>query len=216
MGKLLSMKMQEIMTAIQTFYENLYSSDFSHSSRDFYEFGRDLQFAKLSDEEMLNLDGEITLEECEKILNTFQNGKSPGADSYTGEFYKQFFSLLGQDLVNSFNAAFDIGKMSVSQRRGVITLLPKEDSNLLLLSNWCPITLLSGSPAKSGPPDFGTKNNFPSFFVSEKGLVHRYKNATYYFTVLYFSFATSQTRTQVADRDQKGKIHRFCAARYVP
>ena len=31
---------------------------------------------------------------------------------------------------------------------------------------------LSGSPAKSGPLDFGTKNYFPSFFVSEKGLTH--------------------------------------------
>ena len=135
---------QEIMTAIQTFYENLYSSDIDHHSNNvFYDFGRNLQFAKLSDEEMLDLDGEITLEECETILNTFKNGKSPGDDGYTAEFYKQFFSLLGQDLVNSFNAAFDIGEMSVSQRRGVITLLPKEDSNLLLLSNWRPITLLN-------------------------------------------------------------------------
>jgi len=33
--------------------------------------------------------------------------------------------------------------MSVSQRRGVITLVPKEDSNLLSLSNWQPITLLN-------------------------------------------------------------------------
>ena len=33
---------------------------------------------------------------------------------------------------------------------------------------------LSGSPAKSGPLDFGTKNNFPSFFVSEKGLTYIY------------------------------------------
>jgi len=33
--------------------------------------------------------------------------------------------------------------MSVSQRRGVITLVPKEDSNLLSLSNWRPITLLN-------------------------------------------------------------------------
>ena len=103
---------QERMTAIQTFYENLYSSDIDHS---FYDFGRDLQFAKLSDEEMLNLEGEITLEECETILNNFQNGKSPRDDGYTAEFYKQFFSLLGQDLVNSFNAAFDTGEMLVSQ-----------------------------------------------------------------------------------------------------
>ena len=53
--------------------------------------------------------------------------------------------------------------------------------------------MLSGSPAKNGPFDFGTKNNFPSFFVREKGLVHIYKNATYYFPVSYFCLVTSQT-----------------------
>ena len=134
---------QDIITDIQTFYENLYSSNIDHSSNAFIDFGRDLQFAKLPDEEKSNLDGEITLEECEKILNTFQNGKSPGDDGYTAEFYKQFFNLLGQDLVNGLNVAFDIGEMSVSQRRGVITLLPEEDANLLFLSNWRPITLLN-------------------------------------------------------------------------
>ena len=51
---------------------------------------------------------------------------------------------------------------------------------------------LSGSLSKSGPLDFGTKNNFLSFFVSEKSLVHIYKKAIYYFPVSYFGFATSQ------------------------
>ena len=49
---------------------------------------------------------------------------------------------------------------------------------------------LSGSPAKSGPLDFGTKNNVPSFFVSEKDLVHIYKNKIC--SVLYFCFSTNQ------------------------
>ena len=53
-------------------------------------------------------------------------------------------------------------------------------------------TILSGSPAKIGPLDFGTKNNFPSFFVREKGLAHIYIKAIYYFPVSYFCFATSQ------------------------
>ena len=35
------------------------------------------------------------------------------------------------------------GEMSISQRRGVISLLPKEDANLLKLANWRPITLLN-------------------------------------------------------------------------
>ena len=33
--------------------------------------------------------------------------------------------------------------MSLSQRRGVITLIPKEDSDLSTLANWRPITLLN-------------------------------------------------------------------------
>ena len=35
------------------------------------------------------------------------------------------------------------GEMSISKRRGVISLLPKEDANLLKLANWGPITLLN-------------------------------------------------------------------------
>ena len=52
--------------------------------------------------------------------------------------------------------------------------------------------ILSGSPAKSGPFDFGTKHSFPSFFVSGKDLAHIHKKAIYYFPVSYFCFATSQ------------------------
>ena len=32
----------------------------------------------------------------------------------------------------------------------------------------------SGSPAKSGPPVFATKNSFPSFCAHQKGLVHMF------------------------------------------
>ena len=57
--------------------------------------------------------------------------------------YNCFFDLQGQDLLNCFNVAYVKGEMSISQRRGVISLLPKEDANLLKLPNWRPITLLN-------------------------------------------------------------------------
>ena len=40
-----------------------------------------------------------------------------------------FLDIIGQDLLDSFNASYDIGELSISQRRGAITLAPKEDSN---------------------------------------------------------------------------------------
>ena len=64
-------------------------------------------------------------------------------DGFTWEFYNCFFDLLGRDLVDSFNSAYNTGERSISQRRGVITLVPKEDSDLELLNNWRTITLLN-------------------------------------------------------------------------
>jgi len=45
--------------------------------------------------------------------------------------------------VNSLNQAFVVEELSISQLRGVITLIPKEDSDLLDLQNWRLITLLN-------------------------------------------------------------------------
>jgi len=43
----------------------------------------------------------------------------------------------------SFNEAQVKGELSISQRRGVITIIPKDDGSLIDLSNWGPITLLN-------------------------------------------------------------------------
>ncbi|KAL9959874.1 hypothetical protein ACROYT_G033243 [Oculina patagonica] len=89
------------------------------------------------------MEGIFTLEECKKILESFEDNKSPGEDGFTAEFYKHFFDLIGFDLVQSLNEAFENGELSISERRGVITLIPKEDSDLLDIQNWRPITLLN-------------------------------------------------------------------------
>ena len=39
--------------------------------------------------------------------------------------------------------AYEVGELSISQRRGVITLIPKDESDLVDLQNWRPITLLN-------------------------------------------------------------------------
>ena len=72
-----------------------------------------------------------------------ENDKAPGEDGFTVEFYKYFFELIGNDLLASFNETHMKGELCISQRRGIITLTPKDDGSLLELTNWRPITLLN-------------------------------------------------------------------------
>ena len=89
------------------------------------------------------LEGPLTYEECKEALSSFSKDKSAGEDGFTAEFYIKFFHILGEDLARSLIHAYEKGELSISQRRGAITLLPKDESSLLDLTNWRPITLLN-------------------------------------------------------------------------
>ena len=88
-------------------------------------------------------EGKITKEECKKALNEMGTGKSPDSDSLTSEFYKRFWDEVGDDVVQSINNAFDKGELSICQKRGIITLLPKKDKPIDVLNNLRPVTLLN-------------------------------------------------------------------------
>ena len=133
----------EILDQIETFYKKLYTSEGNFSDEECDSFNRDLEIPTLKDEDRDNLEGPLTYDECRKALETFQNDKAPGEDGFTVEFYKYFFDLLGNDFLASLNVAHAKGELSISQRRGIITLTPKEGGSLLELSNWRPITLLN-------------------------------------------------------------------------
>ena len=46
-------------------------------------------------------------------------------------------------MTSSFNYAFQKGTLSISQRRGIISLIPKKDKDKTLLENLRPISLLN-------------------------------------------------------------------------
>ena len=70
----------------------------------------------------------LTKEECYVSHKSFSKGKSPGTDVLTAEFYLSFWELLEQELVDSFNYACEKGEITISQKRGFITLIPKKDN----------------------------------------------------------------------------------------
>ena len=59
------------------------------------------------------------------------------------EFYEAFWHLVSQHLVAAFNSAYEDKIMSVSQRQGVIKLIPKPKKEKQELGNWRPITLIN-------------------------------------------------------------------------
>lgn len=97
----------------------------------------------LSEEKADSCEGKITNKECWSALKELQNGKTPGSDGFTPEFYKFFWKEIGNDVVASINYVFDKGELSICQKRGIITLLPKENKPNNILNNFHPISLLN-------------------------------------------------------------------------
>ena len=85
----------------------------------------------------------ISKEECLTALKEFKNNKTPGTDGFSAEFYKFFWSDLGTEMTASFNYAFQKGSLSISQKRGIISLIPKKNKDKTLLENLRPISLLN-------------------------------------------------------------------------
>lgn len=135
---------KEILKAQMEFYKRLYSAEgFSFSEENFDAFISGCNTPNLSVELKEMCEGEMTLKECENVLNSFMAGKSPGNDGITAEFYKHFWSVLGPVMVESYNFSFHHQQMPLSQTQAVITLIEKKDSDKSLLKNWRPISLLN-------------------------------------------------------------------------
>lgn len=98
---------------------------------------------KLSDEQALDCDGQLSSEECKTALFSLSNNKSPGSDGFSVEFYKHFWPLIGDVVTNSLNYSYQNVKMSDEQGRGIITLIPKPNKDPTHAKNYRPISLLN-------------------------------------------------------------------------
>ena len=83
----------------------------------------------------------ITLQELTVALEGMKNGRAPGIDGIPVEFFKAFWSILGEDLLAVLNDSMEKGCLPLSCRRAVLTLLPKK-GDLCEVKNWRPVSLL--------------------------------------------------------------------------
>ena len=135
----------EILQEAKNYYESLYTSITNNELCNEYDdifFPENIQ-AKLTDDQKLSCEGELSATECFASLKRMEMGRSPGTDGLPAEFYKVFWNDVSTYLLASLNSSFSKGHLSISQRRGLITLIPKKNKPQQYLKNWRPISLLN-------------------------------------------------------------------------
>ena len=137
----------EVLRAEKTYYENLYTNKADTDKDTFVncqkKFTSHPDIPKLNSHQSEQCERYISESELLRSLKTMKSGKSPGTDGLTTEFYQFFWIDIKHYLLESLNYALENGTMSIEQKRGIITLIPKKEKNRLFLKNWRPITLLN-------------------------------------------------------------------------
>ena len=110
------------------------------TDNEFFQLGND---RSLDENDSVSCDDLLTIKERLKALKDMASGKTLGIHELPAEFYKTFWDDIAPSLIASLNCAYKAGTLSVSQRQGVIKLIPKKDANLHLIKNWRPLTLLN-------------------------------------------------------------------------
>ena len=97
----------------------------------------------LNEQEQKQCEDFLTASECLESLKLMESNKSPRSDGLPAEFYKVFWNDINQHLFNALNCTYTKGLLSITQRRGLITLIPKKNKPTNRLKNWRRITLLN-------------------------------------------------------------------------
>lgn len=96
---------RDLLSETYAFYKNFHSSEICDKKVQEKFLGG---IPKLTEEESELCEGELKEEEVRKPIYSLENDNSPGIDGLTGNFYKQFWALLGNSLTHVYNHAFHV------------------------------------------------------------------------------------------------------------
>ena len=133
---------RSIENEILGFYKDLFTKK-NNEIKDYLGPEMGATCPKLSEHQKETMEGLMSLDELTKYLKKTKNSVSPGSSGFTNEFFKFFWIDLKMFVSSSINYSYESGMLSITQRLGIITLIPKGDKDKTFLKNWRPLTLLN-------------------------------------------------------------------------
>ena len=120
-------KQNVILKETAKFYNDLYKSkiNLEHDQQNVSRFLDSEQPHKLDEHQKQKCEGNISACEIMCAIKQMKHDKTPGIDGIPVEFYQFFWKDLGHFLIRAIRAAFTNGELSISQKRGIITCIPK-------------------------------------------------------------------------------------------
>ena len=126
----------KILKEAKAFYQKLYTTNKEQNTPDHADIFFPEGFTEILDEQsQKECEGLLTDAECLESLKTMAPNKSPGTDGLPAEFYKIFWDDVKPFLINALNHGYAKGHLSITQKRGMITLVPKKNKPAILLKN---------------------------------------------------------------------------------
>ena len=111
----------EILNEIKLFYKTLFQNPSQkHSTDDINHFLNALGISKLSTDQIILCDIEVTEKGLYDSMKSMENDKSPGNNGLTKESYVTFRGNIKETFSSSLNQTKEIKELSISQRQAII------------------------------------------------------------------------------------------------
>lgn len=139
---------QDIADAFSAYYGDLYNlhrdpHTLQPSQTDIDNFLQNLKLPTLTDDQLTDLNAPFTPQEIKTTIESLPNGKAPGPDGMTGEYYKQYAPQLVPHLTELFNHAASSSSFSKEYLSALVITLPKPGKASNVPQNFRPISLLN-------------------------------------------------------------------------
>ena len=114
---------------MRDYYKQLYANKMDNL-KEIDKFLEKHNLPRLNQEEIENIKRPMTSSEIETVSRNVPTNKSPGPDSFTGEFYQTFTEELTSILLKLFQNIAEGGTLPNSFCEDTITLIPKPDKDV--------------------------------------------------------------------------------------